>query len=130
MNENRMTVQNNENRAKEATRDQHFINPAVDIYETEDVLMLVADMPGVEKDNLEINVDQGVLTVSGESVDSGRGEALYREFRPAGYFRQFRLLDDFDAARAEAELKGGVLTLRLPKSEAAKPRKIEVKTHH
>jgi HSP20 family molecular chaperone IbpA len=110
--------------------DQHFVNPAVDIFETEDVLTLVADMPGVIKENREIDVDQGILSIKASADNQIKGDSLYREFRPSGYYRQFRLLEDFDAAKADAELKNGVLTLRLPNAEAAKPRKIAVKTVH
>ena len=95
-----------------------------------DRLTLVADMRGVIKENLEIDVDQGILSIKAATENGIKGEALYREFRPSGYYRQFRLLEDFDAAKADAELKNGVLTLRLPKAEAAKPRKIAVKTVH
>ena len=130
MSEKGMTVQNESNVVKESTRDQHYINPAVDIFETEDVLTLVADMPGVTKDQLEIDVDQGILSIKASTENGIKGEALYREFRPSGYYRQFKLLEDFDAAKADAELKNGVLTLRLPKAEAAKPRKIAVKSVH
>ena len=130
MSEKAMTVQKESNVVKEPTRDQHFVSPAVDIFETEDVLTLVADMPGVSNDNLEIDVDQGILSIKASTGNGVKGEALYREFRPSGYYRQFKLLEDFDAAKADAELKNGVLTLRLPKAEAAKPRKIAVKTVH
>ena len=130
MSEKAMTVQNENNVVKETTRDQHYISPAVDILESEDALTLVADMPGVEKDRLDIDVDQGILSIRGVTGNGIKGDVLYREFRPSGYYRQFRLLDDFDAAKAEAEMKNGVLTLRLPKAEAAKPRKIAVKTVH
>lgn len=130
MNEKEMTVRNDENAVKESTRDQHYINPAVDIFETEDGLTLVADMPGVEKDKLEIDVDQGILSITAATGNGMKGDAIYREFRPSGYHRQFRLLEDFDAEKASAEVKNGVLTLRLPKSEAAKPKKITVKSVH
>ncbi|PLX99603.1 MAG: hypothetical protein C0623_08875 [Desulfuromonas sp.] len=130
MSEKSMTVQNENNVVKESTRDQQYINPAVDIFETEDVLTLIADMPGVTKDQLEIDIDQGILSIEAAADHGIKGEALYREFRPSGYYRQFRLLEDFDASKADAELKNGVLTLRLPKAEAAKPRKIAVKSVH
>jgi HSP20 family molecular chaperone IbpA len=130
MSEKAMTVQNENNVVKESTRDQNYVNPAVDIFETDDVLTLVADMPGVIKENLEIDVDQGILSIKASADNQIKGDSLYREFRPSGYYRQFRLLEDFDAAKADAELKNGVLTLRLPKAEAAKPRKIAVKTVH
>ena len=130
MSEKTMTVQNEDNIVKESTRDRHYVSPAVDILENEDVLTLVADMPGVEKEKLEIDVDQGILTITASTENGVRGDTLYREFRPSGYYRQFRLLEDFDTAKADAELKNGVLTLRLPKSEAAKPKKIAVNTVH
>lgn len=130
MSDKAMTVQNESNVVKESTRDQHFISPAVDIFETEDVLTLIADLPGVNRENLEIDVDQGILSIRATTGNGIKGDALYREFRPSGYYRQFRLLEDFDAAKADAELKNGVLTLALPKAEAAKPKKIAVKTMH
>lgn len=130
MSNKNMTVQDDRATAKEMTRDHHFVSPAVDIFETDDALTLVADLPGASKDGLEIDVDQGVLSIRATATHSGVGDSLYREFRPSGYYRQFRLLDDFDAARADAQLQDGVLTLTLPKAEAAKPRKITVKTVH
>ena len=130
MSDKAITVQNENNVVKESTRDQHYVSPAVDIFETEDVLTLVADMPGVAKDQLEIDVDQGVLSISASTSNGFKGESIYREFRPSGYYRQFKLLDEFDTSRAEAELKNGVLTLKLPKAESAKPKKIAVKTVH
>ena len=130
MRKKEITAQNEKNNVKEATRDQHYISPAVDIFETEDALTLVADMPGVEKDKLDIDVDQGILSITAGTGKVADGQAIYREFRPRGYYRQFRLLEDFDADKAEAELKNGVLTLRLPKAESAKPKKIVVKTVH
>lgn len=129
MSDKTMTVANKGD-VQEATRDRHYISPAVDIYETEDALNLMVDMPGVGKEQLEIDVDQGVLTLSAKVEQDVQEMSLYQEFRPSGFHRQFRLLEDFDVTKADAQIKNGVLTLRLPKAEAAKPRKIAVKTVH
>ncbi|MFO7767148.1 MAG: Hsp20/alpha crystallin family protein [Pelovirga sp.] len=97
--------------------------PEVDIYETDNELVLLADMPGVTDQDLQLEISRGVLTLEAErtAIDNGNKH---------GYYRQFRLSDRVDADAGQAELKNGVLTLRLPKSEAAKPRKIAVKTLH
>lgn len=96
--------------------------PAVDIYETEEALIMVADMPGVDEENLQVEIARGILTLEG---DFGRDEGYRTE-----YFRQFKLSDRFDAEAGEAALKDGVLTLKLPKAEAEKPKRIAVKTLH
>jgi len=99
------------------------MTPAVDIYETADELVLTADMPGVAKEGLQLEVSRGVLTLEGE-IQAADNE------RQRSYYRQFTLSERIDADSGDAALKDGVLTLRLPKSEAAKPKKIEVKTLH
>lgn len=97
--------------------------PAVDIYETDNELMLLADMPGVNDQGLQLEVSRGVLTLEAEREGSENGNKH-------GYYRQFKLSDRIDADAGQAQLKNGVLTLRLPKIEAAKPKKITVKTLH
>lgn len=110
-------------------RAQHnYIRPAVDIFESEQNLILVADMPGVDKERLDVNFERGILTLKGEINASGRGEPLYREFSlGSSYYRQFELSDDFDTEKTSAEFKNGVLTLTLAKSETAKPKRIEIR---
>ena len=100
--------------------------PPVDIFETEAGLTVVADLPGVSKDNLDIEVKNDLLTLQATANINTPGDAIYQEFQLGGFFRQFRLANTVDTNRIQAELKHGVLTLRLPKAEAAKPRKIEV----
>ncbi len=113
--------------AQEMTRQQEqWITPPVDIYETEDGLMVIADLPGVSKDNLDIEVKNDLLTIQARSHVETVGNPIYQEFQLANFFRQFRLTDTVDTNRIQAELKHGVLTLRLPKAEEANPRKIEV----
>lgn len=117
--------------AREETRTpESFIRPAVDIFETDEGLTLMADMPGVHKEGLEIDIDKGILSLKGKvgEIGSGKNE-LYKEFILADYYRQFQLPDEVDPEKARAELKNGVLTLHLPKAEAAKPRRIEITTH-
>lgn len=97
--------------------------PAVDIYETQDELVLLADLPGVDESSLQLEVSRGVLTLEGEVPDAA-------EAKQHGYYRQFTLSDRIDADAGKAIMKDGVLTLRLPKSEAAKPKKIAVRTLH
>jgi HSP20 family protein len=107
---------------------ESFIRPAVDIFETEENLTLVADLPGVEKDQLDINLERGLLTLKGTVKRTGKGKSVFREFSLADYYRQFRLPDEIDAGKISAEFKNGVLTLTLPKPEAAKPRRIEIRS--
>lgn len=105
---------------------EKYLTPSVDIFETEEALTLVADLPGVTKEHLDIGVDQDILTIKG-SLDTTA--SIFSEYECTGYYRQFRLTEHFDQAKANAELKNGVLTLTLPKMEAAKPRRIEVTVH-
>ncbi|MDX2480679.1 MAG: Hsp20/alpha crystallin family protein [Desulfuromusa sp.] len=99
------------------------LTPAVDIYETAAELVLLADLPGVEESGLQLEVSRGVLTLEGEIQTTESEEQR-------GYYRQFRLSERIDADAGSAALKDGVLTLRLPKSESAKPKKIAIKTLH
>lgn len=99
--------------------------PPVDIYETEDGLTLLADMPGLNEKSLHVSVEKGILTIEGHAAVT-TAEQFHREFNLAGYWRQFQLPDTFDVARARADMKDGVLSLHLPKTEAARPKRIEV----
>ena len=130
MTDKHMTVSKEQAVSRETTRSQaRYVTPPVDIFETSEGLTVVADVPGLDEKNLEIHVDQGVLTIEGKAV-FGTGELLWREYAMDGYWRQFQLPDSFDAGKAKAEVKNGVLTLYLPKAEAAKPRKIAIETRH
>jgi HSP20 family molecular chaperone IbpA len=103
--------------------------PLVDIFETERELTLLADMPGVKAKDLNIDLNENVLTLSGE-VDFSESEnetPIMREYRTGRYLRQFTLSEVIDQGKIAAELKDGVLKLSLPKVEAATPRKITVK---
>jgi HSP20 family molecular chaperone IbpA len=104
------------------------MSPAVDIYETKDGLTVVADVPGVSKEGLDINVDDRILTIHASVSLPKREGVIAEEFGMMNYFRQFRLSDEVDQFRIEATLDQGVLTLNLPKAEHAKPKRIEVKT--
>jgi HSP20 family protein len=105
---------------------ERHLRPPVDIYETPDELVLMADMPGVSGDNLEVNIEDGVLTVRGKPALDSRGEPIFREFELATFFRQFQLGTDIDTDKVQARLKSGVAELHLPKSERAKPKRIPV----
>jgi HSP20 family molecular chaperone IbpA len=106
-----------------------LFTPAVDIYETEHELMLLADMPGVKADRLSVDLREGTLTLVGE-VDPPEGkeeEDILVEYEVGKFFRQFTLSEVIDQQKIEAALNNGVLRLKLPKVEKAAPRKIEVK---
>jgi HSP20 family molecular chaperone IbpA len=105
-----------------------MIAPAVDIFENDDALTLVADLPGVSKERLELGIDRQMLTIEGRLERAEEG-ALYREFGGNGFYRRFHLPDNLDLNQTSAELKDGVLTLRLPKAASAKPHRIEVTVH-
>ena len=113
---------------REETRaSERYITPAVDIIETEFGLTMVADIPGAAKDTLDINVDKGILTLNAPVSRSMPGRSIYTEFEFAHYYRQFSIPETLDQEKAKAEFSNGVLTLKVPMAEAAKPRKIEIK---
>lgn len=113
----------------ESTRNVPLYVPSVDIYESGDSLTLVADMPGVSPENVDIDLKENILTIRGTVTLEGEGEQiLMREYGVGDYYRQFTLGKTIDQSKIEAGMKDGVLTLTLPKEEAAKPRKITVKT--
>ena len=114
--------------SREETRSQErYVTPPVDIYETGEGLVVKADLPGVAKENLEVRVENNLLTIRGKSTHVAPGEPIYREYELANFFRQFELNERVDQAKISADLKHGVLTLNLPKAEEAKPRTIDVK---
>ena len=110
------------------TRQATPLVPAVDIWEDTEGIVLEADLPGVSKDTLSVGVDGETLTVEG-SVSLGEPAKLrdiYAEVRVARYRRSFVLGRDLDTEKISANMKNGVLRLRIPKREAAKPRRIQV----
>jgi HSP20 family molecular chaperone IbpA len=113
---------------KETTRTQErYITPPVDIYETRDGLVVMADLPGVSREGVHVQVDNNMLTIEGNSRSEAPGDAIYREYELVNFYRQFELTDKVDQPKISAELKHGVLTLTLPKAEEAKPREIRVR---
>lgn len=115
--------------AGESTRDVPVFVPAVDIYESENALTLVADMPGVPIDKIDIDLDSDQLTIRGAvPQQEEKGKVIFKEFTVGDYYRQFTLSSDIDRSKIQASIKDGVLKLVLPKAEAAKPRKITVQS--
>jgi HSP20 family protein len=111
----------------EHTRHQErYMAPPVDIYETREGLVVLADLPGVAQEALDVRVEQNVLTIRGQARHGAPAEVVYREYDLVNFFRQFALSEKVDQRQITAELKSGVLTLTLPKAEAAKPRQIAV----
>lgn len=105
------------------------IIPAVDVIEDTNGITLIADLPGVPREKLNLRVDGDALMIEGETVlDTPAGmEASYAEVTLPGYRRSFTLSRELDLGNIEASLNNGVLRLRIPKAEHAKPRRIEVK---
>jgi HSP20 family protein len=116
-------------RKDESTIPARTFEPTTDIYETDQALTVVMEMPGVDKANLDINVENDVLSVAGR-IDFSAYEKLqpvYAEYNIGHYRRSFSLAPNrVDQEKIKAEMKDGVLTLTLPKAEQAKPRRITV----
>ena len=120
--------QDNRPAKREETRSvSRVMIPAVDIYESDDNLTVIADMPGDGKEGLEINLEQGVLTINGNMQLESHGKNLLNVFSTTGYHRQFRLFEHIDAEKTSAELHNGVLTPVTPQATSSKPRKIEIR---
>lgn len=113
----------------EATRPGRVFTPDVDIFESDTAITLLADLPGVNADGLTIDLRDSVLAIDGR-VDPVRGKderVLLREYDTGSFHREFRLSSVIDQGGIDAKLRDGVLRLTLPKAEAARPRKIEVR---
>ena len=107
---------------------QRAVLPAVDVYEDDAGITLLADMPGVPRDLLELKVEGDALSIEGgvRAQTPDGLEPVYAEVRVPRYRRTFTLSRELDSARIDASLKDGVLTLRIPKQAHAQPRRIEV----
>ena len=119
-----MNTQSNLSRQKDAApeRVRHgmTVAPLVDVYESADELLVIADVPGVTQDGVEIHVDKGQLVIEAKRADGPP------ERERVDYFRAFSVPQGIDASKIDARLTNGILRLRLPKSEAVKPRRIAV----
>jgi HSP20 family molecular chaperone IbpA len=113
---------------EEQTRPGRTYVPEVDIYETPDSLWLWADMPGVDEQSLEINVDNGMLSIEGRVSlkDYENLAPVYTEYNVGNYARRFTLSNEINTERIQARMTNGVLELQLPKAESAKPRRISI----
>ena len=114
----------------ESTRPGAVFTPAVDILENDTAITVLADMPGVQADGLTIDLHENVLSIEGRVAEPGRRneQMILQEYRTGSYRREFRLTNLIDQNKIDAALHDGVLRLTLPKAEAAKPRKIQVRT--
>ena len=105
--------------------------PAVDIVEHEGELLLLADLPGVKPEELDIHYEHGLLAIHGKVAprqDPERTDYLLQEYGVGDFYRRFEIGEGIDASKIAAELRDGVLTLHLPKAQEILPRKIAVKT--
>jgi HSP20 family protein len=113
---------------QESTRPMRAFMPTADIFETEEALTVALEMPGVSKDDVDVDIENGLLTVEGR-IDFSKYEGLqpvYSEYNVGPYRRSFRISSRIDQERITAEMRDGVVTLTLPKAEEAKPRRINV----
>lgn len=123
--------ENQEVQRVEQTRAGRTFVPSVDIVEQDNELLVMADMPGVRSEDLDIRYERGELTIHGKVAqrqDPEHTNYLLREYGVGDFYRAFQVGETIDPSKIEADLKNGVLTLHLPKTQAAVPRKISVKS--
>jgi HSP20 family protein len=121
------TLQKDSPKTNERNQPEEFLAPEVNIFETKAGYVLEAEMPGVNKDGLEITLEGTEITITGRrTINHGSAQPLLCERRVADFRRVFELDPAIDTSRINARMNQGVLTLHLPKSERVKPRKIVV----
>lgn len=124
-------VTKTEGPAAQHRRDGEFaVPPAVDIFEDPHGIMVVAEMPGVSKDRLNVQADRNTLTIEGTAaIDMPKGmEPVHADVKSTRYSRSFVLSGELETDAIDAKLKDGVLTIRIPKRREFRPRNIEVRT--
>jgi len=118
------TIDNTEG---EPTKKGIYFTPPVDIFETEEAITLMADVPGASQEGLDIDLREGILTITADVPEpEKKGDVVYKEYDVGGFTRRFQIGKEIDQEKITAELDSGVLTLNLPKAESLKPRKIPV----
>lgn len=117
---------NTEQKAPDTREESRSMVPPVDIFETDNGLVVIADLPGVSQDQVEVDVDKNILTLKARPGQSLAEGLSLNEFRLLPYFRQFQLSDSVDQEGIRAEMKYGVLTIHLPKVAEKQPKKIAV----
>lgn len=113
----------------ERTRSRKVFLPKVDIYETKDSIVLIADMPGVDENHVDMTLEKNILTINGQVEPQGFPGygAAYAEYDVGDYQRAFTISDEVDRDRIDARVKNGVLRVTLHKAEQVKARKIDIK---
>ena len=116
-----------ENRNGEGAQTEQFVAPVSSVLENSDGYTLEVEMPGVNKEGLEIGIENNELTILGRrSLPTIAGTLIHRESRPHNFYRTFELDPSIDTARINAKIDQGIVTLTLPKAERVKPRRITV----
>lgn len=112
----------------ENVNERPAVAPRIDVYENDNEILLFADLPGVSKDNVRIDLDKERLTIEARRTDSpDEGTELLAEYRPFDYRRAFLVPRGIDREKIDAELKAGVLRLKLPRADALRPRSIPIR---
>jgi HSP20 family protein len=112
----------------ELTQEGPFFVPNIDILEDNDNIVLLADMPGVGKNNIDIRIEDGQLRIQGKVTKEELGEYVLSEYSVGDYYSNFSISADIDHDGIKASIKNGVLRVVLPKSDQSKPRKITIKS--
>ena len=113
----------------ELTQEGPFFVPNVDIFEDNDNIVLIADIPGVGKDNIDIRIEDGQLRIQGKVSKEAPGDYVLSEYSIGDYHSNFALSTVIDQSGVQASMKNGVLRIVLPKSDKSKPRKIAIKSN-
>lgn len=123
------TVEGGQRESAQRTAPRPVFLPPADIYETKDTIVVMAEMPGVPPDGVDITLERRVLTIRGRSASNEHGgyQRVYNEYADGDYERVFTLSENIDREKIEATLRDGVLHLTLPKAEAARARRIELR---
>jgi HSP20 family protein len=114
----------------ETTRSSRFFAPRVDIFETDTELLLIADLPGVRPQDVDLRYERGELILRGKVASpTPQGQPAIFEYETGDFHRVFQIHETIDATKIDAEFKNGVLTVHLPKQESAKPKQVKIRTN-
>jgi HSP20 family protein len=128
MAETALKTSNGADKRGETTRSGFFFTPRVDIYETDQELVLYADVPGVKAEDVDLRFERGELILQARVQNRQRpGQMLINEYEEGDYYRVFQIHESIDHTRIQAECKNGELVVHLPKAESAKPRQVKVR---